>query len=146
MTTKAAFTDEEWKLVIEGPPTAGLTVILAQGGGTFRETFELAKVYSEAQKQHGGSELIDELVSHRPKMDRAHTHSYEELRDHTTELLRSAVTLLQGKATPEEVDAYKAFVVTVATRVAEAHSEKGNDEPTSPAEQAALTAITAALG
>jgi hypothetical protein len=146
MTTKAAFTDEEWKLVIEGPPTAGLTVLMAGRGGTFRETFELAKVYSEAQQQHGGSELIDELVSHRPKMDRAHSHSYEELRDHTLELLRSEITLLQSKATPEEVDAYKAFVVTVATRVAAAHKEKGSDEPVSETEQAALTAITGALG
>ncbi len=146
MTTKAAFTDEEWKLVIEGPPTAGLAVLSAERGGTFRETFELAKVYAEAQQQHGGSELIDELVSHRPKMDRAHSHSYEELRAHTVELLGSAVALLQTKATPAEVDDYKNFVVTVATRVAQAHSEKGNDGPVSAGEQAALTAITEALG
>ena len=29
MTTKAAFTPEEWTVVLEGPPTAGMIVITA---------------------------------------------------------------------------------------------------------------------
>jgi hypothetical protein len=145
MTTQAAFTEEEWKLILEGPAGAGFTVIMAQRGGTIRETISMAKAYVEAQKQHGGSELIDEIVAEKPKVDREHSHSYEERRDHTIKQLRDAVALLNTKATPEEVADYKKFVVAVATRAAQAHEEKGNDDPISDAEQAALTAISDAL-
>ena len=145
MTTQSAFTEAEWKLILEGPSGAGFTVIMAQRGGTFRETISMAKAYDEAQKQHGGSELIDAIVSQKPKADREHAHSFEELRDHTLEQLRAAITLLDAKATPEEVADYKKFVVSVATKAAEAHEEKGSEEPISEAEQAALTAIADAL-
>lgn len=146
MTNQTAFTEEEWKLILEGPSGAGFTVIMAQRGGTIRETLSMAKVYVEAQKQPGGSELIDSIVSQKPKADRSHSHSYEELRDHTTEQLRAAIALLDAKATPEEVADYKKFVIAVATRAAQAHEEKGSDEPISEAEQAALSAISEALG
>ncbi|MCW2976775.1 MAG: hypothetical protein JWM06_2056, partial [Actinomycetia bacterium] len=62
MTGKSDFTDEEWKLVLEGPPTAGMIVMTAEGGGTFRETWALAQVYTEARKQQGESELLDAIV------------------------------------------------------------------------------------
>lgn len=146
MTTKAAFTEEEWTLILEGPAGAGFTVIMSQRGGTIRETVSMAKAYVEAQKQPGGSELIDAIVAEKPKADRKHNHSFEELRDHTLEQLRAAIALLNVKATPEEVDDYKKFVIAVATRAAQAHEEKGNDDPISEAEQAALTAISEALG
>jgi hypothetical protein len=146
MTTQAAFTEEEWKLILEGPGGAGFTVIMAQRGGTIRETFSMAKAYAEAKQQPGGSELIDAIVAEKPKADRKHNHSFEELRDHTIEQLRAAIALLNAKATPEEVADYKKFVVSVATHAAQAHEEKGSDDPISEAEQAALTAISEALG
>jgi hypothetical protein len=43
MTGKADFTQDEWKLVLEAPPSAGLIVVTAQHGGTFRETVAIAK-------------------------------------------------------------------------------------------------------
>jgi hypothetical protein len=145
MTTQAAFTEDEWRLILEGPSGAGFTVIMSQRGGTIRETVSMAKAYVEAQQQHGGSELIDEIVSNKPKADRSHSHSFEELRDHTLQQLRDAVALLDAKATPEEVADYKKFVVSVATHAAQAHKEKGNEDPISEAEQAALTAISDAM-
>ena len=50
MTDKAAFTEEEWELVREGPPTAGMLALTAEKGGSFRETWALAKFYAEARK------------------------------------------------------------------------------------------------
>src|SRR6185503_14777524 len=58
MTGKADFTEEEWKDVLQGPPTAGMMVAMAQRGGTFRETISMAKAYGEARKEHGQSELL----------------------------------------------------------------------------------------
>ena len=58
MTDKADFTDEEWKVVLQAPPTAGMIVVTAQRGGTFRESFGMAKAYGEARREHGESQLL----------------------------------------------------------------------------------------
>jgi len=42
MTSKADLTPEQWKLVLEGPPSAGMIVITAQRGGTLRETVSIS--------------------------------------------------------------------------------------------------------
>ena len=144
MTTKAAFTPEEWKVVLEGPPSAGMIVITAAHGGMFRETVAMSKAYVDARSQHGASELLDEIVAANPKIDHTRYHSPEELRDSGLEHLRSAVALVQGKATAEELDSYRQFVLTLANKVAAAHREGGQD--VSPAEADAIQQITAALG
>jgi len=144
MTTKAAFAPEEWTVVLEGPPTAGMIVITAAHGGTFRETIAMSKAYTEAHAEHGDSELLDEIVSAKPKMDHTRYHSAEELRDSGLGHLRDAMALLESKATAEERDDYRHFVLTLATKVAAAHREHGQE--VSPAETEAIQQITAALG
>ena len=144
MTTKAAFSPSEWELVLEGPPTAGLLVITASHGGTFRETFAMSKAYVEARAQHGESELLDEIVAQKPRMERGNVHNPEELRDEQLDCLRDATTLVEDKATVEERDDYRRFVLTVANKVAAAHREGGKQ--VSPEEQQAIQDITTALG
>ena len=144
MTTKSAFSPEEWTSLLEGPPSAGMIVVVASRGGTFRETFAMSKAYLEARKLHGESELLDEIVAAKPKADHTRYHSPEEMRDHGLQHLRDAVALLEGKATAEEVDAYRRFVLALANKVAAAHREHG--ESVSPAEAAAIDQIAAALG
>jgi len=143
MTTKTAFTEQEWDLVRSGPPSAGLLVISAHGGGMMRETFEMAKVYAEARKQHGESELLDEIVATKPERDHTHYHSMDELRSHTLERLRETVALLESKATEQEAEDYKRFILTLVDRVARRHKE--DDVDISPPEQAAIDQIAAAL-
>ena len=75
MTGKADFTQDEWKLVLEAPPSAGLIVVTAQKGGTFRETIAIAKAYAEARQEHGESELLDEITAAKPERDHTHYHS-----------------------------------------------------------------------
>ena len=144
MTGSADFTPEEWELILEGPTGAGMVVITAQRGGTFRETFSMAKAYAEARQQHGESELLDELVSTKPKTDRTRRGSPEELKQHALGELRDAVGVLQAKATPDEVDDYRHFVLGLAERVAAAHRE--GDQAISDAERAAIDEIAAAVG
>ncbi len=144
MTGKADFTAEEWELVLEGPPGAGMLVVMAERGGMFRETFSMAKAYGEARKQHGESELLDEVVSTKPKVDRSRHGSFQELREHTLKQLREAVSVLESKANADEVNDYRGFVVNLAERVAAAHKEGG--EPVSDAERAAIDEISEALG
>jgi hypothetical protein len=144
MTTKAEFTEQEWDLIREAPPTAGLIVVTAQRGGTFRETLAIAKAYADARGQHGESEFLDELVSSKPKTDRTRHHSFEELKEYGLRQVADAVGLLESKATPEEVEDYRRFVLAVAERVANAHREEGT--AVSPGERAAIDEIAGALG
>jgi hypothetical protein len=144
MTGRADFTPEEWDTVLEGPPSAGMIVVTAQRGGTIRETLAIAKAYVEARQQHGESELLDEIVAARPEIDHTRYHSVEELKQHGLQHLRDAVGVLERKATPGEVDGYRRFVLTLADKVASAHSEgaAGAGEP----ERAAIAEISASLG
>jgi hypothetical protein len=143
MTAKSDFTEEEWKLVTDGPAVAGMVVLTAEKGGSIRETFALAKGYAEARKQQGESELLDEIVSAGP----GHATRYdspEKLHEQGLQRLSEAVGLLEQKATPDELEGYRAFVLNLASRVAHAHEE--GDEKVSASEQAAIDEITASLG
>jgi hypothetical protein len=142
LTAKADFTEEEWNTVREGPAAAGMMVLLAHGGGSLRETWALAKTYAEAKQQPGSSALIDEIVSERPDVERH--GSAEEQEQQGLAGIREAIGVLEQKATPDEVEAYRAFVLEVATRVAKAHEEEG--EPITPDEEAALEKIRSSLG
>ena len=141
MTDKAAFTEEEWELVREGPPTAGMVALTAEKGGSFRETWALAKFYAEARKEHGESELLDALVAEKPDVKRY--SSSEELESKGLGRLTEAVALLEQKATTGEVAGYRKFVMDVAEQVAEAHKEGGQE--VSEGERAAIEKIAARL-
>ena len=144
MTGSADFTAEEWDAVLEGPTSAGMIVATAERGGTFREAFAMAKAFTEARKEHGDSELLDEIVSDKPEMDRTKARSPEELKATGLQRIREAVGLVEQKATPEELADYRRFTLTLANRVAGA-MEVG-DQPVSDSEAAAIEEIKAALG
>ena len=144
MTAKADFSEQEWRTVLEGPPSAGMIVLTAAHGGTFKETFAIGKAYAEARQRHGESELLDEIVSAKPEIDHTRYHSVEELRAQGLQHLRDAVEVLGRKATADELDDYRRFVLALAEEVAEAHREHG--VTVSDQEQAALKEISASLG
>jgi hypothetical protein len=148
VTAKSDFTDQEWELVLEAPPAAGLLVITSDRGGSIRETFSMAKAYTEARQQHGESELLDEIVSAKPDVDRTRAHSPEELKERSLQHLRDAIALLKGKASEQEVDEYRRFIVGLAQRVAEARKEGFlgiSGERVSDAERSAIDEIESAL-
>lgn len=144
MTGKSDFTEQEWKTVLEGPPSAGLIVAAAARGGTFRETFAIGKAYTEERRRHGESELLDEIVAAKPEVDHTRYHSFGELKEAGLGHLRDAVELLERKATPDELAGYRRFVLALADRVAAAHREDGVE--VSGAERAAIEEISATLG
>jgi hypothetical protein len=149
VTEKSDFSPEEWKTVLEGPPSAGLMVAAAQRGGTFRESFSIAKSYAEARKQAGESQLLDEITAAKPEIDHTRFHTADELKQHCLENLRQSLGVLEAKATAEEIAEYKEFIKSVAEHVAEAHREGFlglSGERVSDAERAAIDEISAALG
>jgi hypothetical protein len=151
MTRKADFNAEEWSTVVEGPLYAGMRVISADRGGTLRESLALSRVYQEARAGHAESELLDELVKSPPSIDPdGIREAGGNIAAVTTERLREAIGIVEAKATPEEVDAYKRFVMTVAQAAAAAHKEGGflgiGGKQVSDAENQALDEISSALG
>ena len=82
-------------------------------------------------------------MSTKPHVDHTRFHSYEELNQHGVGVLRNAITLLSSKASAQEVDDYRGFVLALAKKVAEAHREDG--VAISPPEEAALKDIEGAL-
>jgi hypothetical protein len=151
MTRKADFNAEEWSTVVEGPLYAGMRVISADRGGTLRETLALSRVYQHAREGRGESELLDELVKSPPSIDPDRVREAGgNIAAVASERLREAIGILEAKATPEETDAYKRFVMTVAQAAASAHKEGGflgiGGKQISDAENQALDEISTSLG
>lgn len=148
MTKKADFNAEEWSLVLEGPPVAGMVVMTAHRGGSIREAISMSKAYQAAQKEQA-AELVQEIVSARPEFDRNRYKTPEELRERGLTRIREAVNLLEGKATPEEVSEYKQFILDVANTVANAKKEGGvlgiGGKPVSEEEKRAIDEIAQTL-
>jgi hypothetical protein len=149
MAAKADFNAEEWDAVVEAPVLAGLRVVGAGRGGTIRESVAIGKVYAEARRGQGRSELLDELVASPPSVDPKRLQAQGDLPTASRQRLREAVSILKEKASAEDAEAYKKFVLDVAQAAAEAHKEGGfigiGGKPISPEEQAALDEIGAAL-
>jgi hypothetical protein len=150
MTTKADYNAEEWSTIAQAPVLAGLRVVAAHRGGTIRESLAIGKVYSEARRNQGESLLLDELVATPPALDVRQVQAQGDIAGAAEAKLREAVRLLSEKASPDEVDAYKRFVLDLAHTAAEAHKEGGfigiGGKPVSEEEQAALDEIGALLG
>ncbi len=151
MTSKADFNAEDWSTVVDGPLYAGLRVIAADRGGTLRESMAMGRVYQEARAQQGTSQLLDELIKSPPAIDPEQLKAAGgDISALTTDHLRKAMSILEAKATAEEADAYKTFVMTVAQAVASAHKEGGflgiGGTRVSEGEEHALDEISLALG
>jgi hypothetical protein len=136
---------------VNGTVYAGMHVISADRGGTLRESLAMGRVYEEARQRHGESDLLDELVKSPPAIDPNRVREAGgKLGSLTSEQLRNAMQILETKATPAEIDAYKRFVMTVAQTVASAHKEGGflgiGGKEVSDAENQALDEISSALG
>jgi hypothetical protein len=131
-------------VVLEGPTSAGMIVVTAERGGMIRESIAMSKAYVDARAQHGESELLDDIVAAKPETDHTRYHSAAEVRENGLKHLRDAVALLESKATAEELDEYRRFVLALAGKVAAAHKEEG--QSVSPAEAEAIQQIAATLG
>ena len=81
-------------------------------------------------------------------MDKTRLKSPEEAKQHALQNIRDAVALLKQKASPEEVEAYRQFILDLANRVAEARKEGFmglSGERVSEDERSAIDEINAAL-
>ena len=149
MTKKADFNAEEWATVAEAPVLAGMRLVAASRGGTIRESLAVGKVYAKARQEHGESDLLDELVAAPPSPDPGQLRSSGDIGQLSTDRLVEALRILEEKASAEEVEAYRRFVIAVAQAAASAHREGGflgvGGKDVSDEEQRALDDLAATL-
>jgi hypothetical protein len=139
MTTKTEFTQEEWEALQKGVTGAGFLMAVSDRSffDSFKEAGALARHLSEARKS-ASSELVRELAEARGT-GFGLTSSPDEIESETLGALRKAMQVLETKA-PEEVDAYRSFVLEVAESVGNAAG--GGEAP----ESESLEKIRSALG
>jgi len=138
MAQKTDFTEQEWDQLRKGATGAGLLVSVSDRSffDSFKEAGSLAKHLAGGRS--GDSELIRGLASERGSGFGVKS-SPQEIESETLDTLRSAVQVLEAKA-PEELEAYKSFVLEVAEKVGKA---AGGGEA---AEAATIEKIRSALG
>ncbi len=137
MAGKADFTEEEWDQLRKGATAAGLLV--SASDRSFLDSFKEASSFAKylLGSRDDDSQLVRELASeHGTGFGALATPS--EVNEAADESLRDAVAALRAKA-PDEVDAYRAFVLELAETVSKA--AKGGDQ----AEAAAIDRIKTAL-
>ena len=120
MAKKDDFTQDEWTRLEQGVMGATMLVATADPGffDTFKETKAMARHVAGARTT-ASSELIKELAHESRLSGFGLVKSPHELERETAGALSSAVSTLRAKA-PDEVDAYRRFVLGIAQSVAEA--------------------------
>ena len=118
MARKTDFTEQEWDQLRKGATGAGMLVAVSDRSffDSFKEAGSLAKHLAGGRS--GDSELIRELSSERGTGFGV-TSSPQEIEAETVDALRAAVATLEAKA-PEDVDAYRSFVLELAENVGKA--------------------------
>lgn len=119
MAGKADFTEQEWQTLQRGVTGAGLLVSLAHRDLTdgFGEASAMAHELSD-EHLTSASQLVRELAAIRGT-GFGLMSSPTKVADETLTALAAAVPLLEAKA-PDELEAYRTFVLSVADRVAAA--------------------------
>src|SRR4051794_9922113 len=138
MAKKSDFTEQEWDALQKGVVGSGLLVSLSDRGffDTFKEAGALAKHVASA-KQGGSSELVRELAEVHGTGFGVRS-SPDKVEQETLAALQAAKAALESKA-PDELPAYRDFVVEVAQSVAAA--APGGDT----AESGAIEKVRSAL-
>jgi hypothetical protein len=131
MTTKADFTDEEWTRVKRAPFVAGLAISLADPGGPIEAVKEtsatLRTVRAAADGSHGelaAAVASDVTANHhnplgdfKPRGASAGADILEEL--------GAVNAIVTEKASPEDAQAYRAWLLDAAKEASEAAKEGG---------------------
>jgi hypothetical protein len=131
MTTKADFTEEEWATLIRAPMVAGAAISLADPGGPielFKETAAVLKVVTGSASEDR-DDLVGELSREVRTLAQQRHNPLGDFKPRGAlagkEILGRANELVASKGTPEEAEAFRAFILECAQQAAEAAKEGG---------------------
>ena len=158
MTSKEAFTDEEWERVRRAPMVAGLAITIADPGGPIEITKEGMATLRAATVPPSQQELLAAVALDIQAMVQQRQNPAKNFKPKGSatagaeilDELRAVAAIVAAKATPEETEAFRGWLVTTAQAVADAAKEGGfmgfGAEQVSAGEQGMLDQIRGALG
>ena len=134
MTTKADFSEDEWATLVRSPMVAGAAITLADPGGPIEVVKETSAVLKFATSSSG--EQRDDLVGELAREVRGLAEQRKNPlggfkprgalagKEIVDEIAR-ANEIVSAKASPEETDAFRAWIMECAQRAADAAKEGG---------------------
>ena len=163
MANKQSFTPDEWTKILESTAVTGMAVTAAEPSGLWgmlKEAIAGGTVLASSKADPKSNELIKAVVADLESGE-GRASAQEALKKvfagakpadvvpRSLEILRQVSATLDAKA-PADAPAFKAWLNTVAQKVAEASKEGGflgfGGVPVSEAEKATLKQIASALG
>ncbi len=134
MSVKDKFTPEEWKSLLKAPMLAGYAVAGADPSkeeGFIQEMSAVADGIIEGEQRAAKDSLLSAVVAdiyaNADDEQRGQTEkmSIVDVKERAVENSRAVAAMLKTKATAEEADEYKRWVIAVAHKVASAAKEGG---------------------
>ena len=134
MTTKADFTEDEWATLVRSPMVAGAAISLADPGGpieVLKETSAVVKVVT-ASAGEDDDDLVGQVAREVRSLAEQRKNPLGDFKPRGAlagkeilDELGRANEIVGAKATPEEAEAFRAFILECAQRAAEAAKEGG---------------------
>jgi hypothetical protein len=156
MTTKADFTEEEWATLVRSPMVAGMAITIADPGGPIevvKETSAVIKVVTHEQ----GDDLVGQIAGEMRALAEQRKNPVGDFKPRgamagkeIVDEIARANEIVTSKATAEEAEAYRSFIMECAQHAADAAKEGGfmgfHAERVSQGEKDMLAQLGAALG
>lgn len=158
MTGKADYTDEEWTRLRRAPFVAGLAISLADPGGPIEMSHETIATLKTASTPPSREQLLIEVSQDIMSMVNQKQNPLAGFKPESSALAGKTVLdelsavndILSAKATPEEADAMRRWLVDVAQAAADSAKEGGfmgvGAVRVSEGEQKMLEQLRSALG
>jgi hypothetical protein len=157
MTTQTDYTEAELDILRQAVIMSGHAVVFCEFAIVSMgiEIAALGKEITGAVQRHPNSQLIQRLFAKyasgeetEEKEETPSEVSPDGILDSALDLIRKALSILERKASPAEIQEYKEFTYSCADRVANAAGEGlfGIGEKVSKKEAATLSALKTALG
>ncbi|MCB0091563.1 MAG: hypothetical protein KDE54_26915 [Caldilineaceae bacterium] len=159
MTTKSAFTDAEWKTLMQAPFVAGMYITMADPslGDSFKESVAVASKVAKTARSASGTELLVALAGEFSDFSNAagakpefSARDVDAIKAEALADVKAAATLLQQKATAAEAAEISQWLYDMGLTAAEAAKEGDflgiGGVRVSDAEKAALAHLAQALG
>ncbi len=159
MTTKADFSEEEWATLVRSPMVAGAAITLADPGGpieVLKETSAVLKFVTSTSSEQR-DDLVGELARELRGLAEQRQNPLGDFKPRgalagkeIVDEISRADQIVSAKASPEEADAFRAWIMECAQRAADAAKEGGfmgfRAERVSQGEKDMLAQLRSALG
>ena len=157
MTTKNAFTEDEWSRVMRAPLVAGLAISLADPGGPIEAAKESMATLKNATNPPSREQLLAEVALEIQAMAQQRHNPLSGFKpakdgnpgEAVLEELQAVQAIVAAKSTPDETAAFGRWLVAAAQAAADAAKEGGfmgfGAEQVSDREQAMLDRVRTAV-